>query len=173
MKIELKNVKHSEFASHETSCFEASVYIDGIRAGIVENDGQGGCNRYHPYELEIKINEYAKTLPPVATSMTDPHDSSKPFTYDQDADCIIGDLLTEHLYAKDLKRALAKKIMYVKTDDGLIYETIGLSKLELQLYLAEAKLCNKIHEKLKAKTILNILPFTEALSIYRSGGIHA
>jgi hypothetical protein len=166
MKIELKNVKHSEFASHETSCFEASVYIDGVRAGIVENDGQGGCNRYHPYDLEIKIDTYAKTLPPRQSKYSD-------LSYDEDADTVIGDLLTEHLYAKDLKRALAKKIMYVKTDDGLIYETIGLSKLELQLYLAEAKLCNKIHEKLKAKTILNILPFTEALSIYRSGGIHA
>jgi hypothetical protein len=164
MKIEIKNVKHSEFASHETSCFEASVYIDGVRSGIVENDGQGGCNRYHPYELEIKINEYAKTLPPVATSMTDPHDSSKPFTYDQDADAVIDDLLTDHLYSKDLKRALAKKIMYVK-DDGQIYETKSLTKLQMQIYLAKAN----IQETLKTQKILNTLPFSEALSIYRRG----
>jgi hypothetical protein len=168
MKIELKNVKHSEFASHETNCFEASVYIDGVRAGIVENDGQGGCNRYHPYELEIKINDYAKTLPPVVTSMTDPHDSSKTFTYDQDADTVIGDLLTDHLYAKDLKRALAKKILYVK-DDGQIYETKPLTKLQMQIYLAKANL----QDTLKTQRILNTLPFGEALSIYRAGGIHA
>jgi len=164
MKIELKNVKHSEFASHETNCFEASVYIDGVRAGIVENDGQGGCNRYHPYELEIKINDYAKTLPPVVTSMKDPHDSSKTFTYDQDADAVIDDLLTDHLYSKDLKRALAKKIMYVK-DDGQIYETKSLTKLQMQIYLAKAN----IQETLKTQKILNTLPFSEALSIYRRG----
>jgi len=164
MKIELKNVKHSEFASHETSCFEASVYIDGVRAGIVENDGQGGCNRYHPHDLEIKIDTYAKTLPPVVTSMKDPHDSSKTFTYDQDADTVIGDLLTEHLYSKDLKRALAKKIMYVK-DDGQIYETKSLTKLQMQIYLAKAN----IQETLKTQKILNTLPFSEALSIYRRG----
>ena len=167
MKIELKNVKHSEFASHETDCFEASIYIDGVRAGIVENDGQGGCNRYHPYELEIKINEYANTLPRVTTSMTDPHDSSKPFVYHQDADTVISNLLTDHLYAKDLKRALAKKILYVR-DDGQIYETKALTKLQMQIYLAKAN----ILETLKTQKILNLLPFPEALSIYRAGGAH-
>jgi hypothetical protein len=167
MKIEIKNVKHSEFASHETNCFEASVYIDGVRAGIVENDGQGGCNRYHPYELEIKINEYAKTLPPVVTSMKDPHDSSKTFTYDQDADAVIDDLLTAHLYSKDLKRALAKKILYVK-DDGRIYETTSMPAIDLKVNLNQTRLL----DILKAKTILNKLPFPEALSIYRAGGAH-
>jgi len=167
MKIEIKNVKHSEFASHETNCFEASVYIDGVRAGIVENDGQGGCNRYHPYELEIKINDYAKTLPPVVTSMKDPHDSSKTFTYDQDADAVIDDLLTAHLYSKDLKRALAKKILYVK-DDGKIYETKSMPAIVLKVNLNQTRL----QDILKAKTILNKLPFPEALSIYRAGGAH-
>ena len=166
MKIELKNVKHSEFASHETSCFEASVYIDGVRAGIVENDGQGGCNRYHPYELEIKINEYAKTLPPVTTSMTDPHDSSKPFTYDQDADHIIDDLLTAHLYTKDLKRALAKKILFIGGDNK-IYETKTMPAVDLQTRLNQYHL----RDTLKAKAVLNLMPFSDALSIYRAGGI--
>ena len=158
MKIELKNVKHSEFASHETSCFEASVYIDGVRAGIVENDGQGGCNRYHPHDLEIKIDTYAKTLPPRQSKYSD-------LSYDEDADTVIGDLLTEHLYAKDLKRALAKKILYVK-DDGQIYETKALTKLQMQIYLAKTN----ILETLKTQKILNLLPFPEALSIYRAGG---
>jgi len=167
MKIEIKNVKHSEFASHETNCFEASVYLDGVRAGIVENDGQGGCNRYHPYELEIKINEYAKTLPPVVTSMKDPHDSSKTFAYDQDADAVIDDLLTAHLYSKDLKRALAKKILYVK-DDGKIYETKSMPAIDLKVNLNQTRLL----DILKAKTILNKLPFDDALSIYRAGGAH-
>jgi hypothetical protein len=167
MKIELKNVKHSEFASHETDCFEASIYIDGVRAGIVENDGQGGCNRYHPYEIEKTINEYAKTLPRVTTSMTDPHDSSKPFVYHQDADTVISNLLTDHLYAKDLKRALAKKILYVK-NDGKIYETKSMPAIDLKVNLNQTRL----QDILKAKTILNKLPFSDALSIYRAGGAH-
>jgi hypothetical protein len=157
MKIEIKNVKHSEFASHETDCFEASVYIDGVRAGIVENDGQGGCNRYHPHDLEIKIDTYAKTLQSKFSDLS----------YDEDADTVIGDLLTEHLYSKDLKRALAKKILYVR-DDGQIYETKALTKLQMQICLAKAN----ILETLKTQKILNLLPFPEALSIYRAGGAH-
>ena len=27
MKIELKNINHSEFASHETFCYEANLYV--------------------------------------------------------------------------------------------------------------------------------------------------
>lgn len=157
MKIELKNIKYSQFASHETSCFEASVYIDGVRAGVVENDGRGGCNLYHPYDLEIKIDTYAKTLPPRQSKYSD-------LSYDEDADTVIGDLLTEYLYSKDLKRALAKKILYVK-DDGQLYETKALTKLQMQIYLAKAN----IQETLKTQTILNLLPFSEALSIYRRG----
>jgi len=157
MKIELKNVKHSEFASHETNCFEASVYIDGVRAGIVENDGQGGCNRYHPYELEIKINDYAKTLPPVVGSA---------LTFDQDADCVIGDLLTAHLYAKDLKRALAKKILFIGGDNK-IYETKTMPAVDLKTRLNQYHL----RDTLKAKAVLNLMPFSDALSIYRAGGI--
>ena len=40
MKITLKNVKYSEFASQETYCFEATIYLDGKKAGQVRNDGQ-------------------------------------------------------------------------------------------------------------------------------------
>jgi len=62
MKIELKNVKHSEFASRETDCFQASVYIDGKKAGTVGNDGQGGCNHYNPWKLADILSGNAKTL---------------------------------------------------------------------------------------------------------------
>jgi len=152
MKIELKSIKYSEFASHETSCFEAAVYIDGKRAGTVENNGQGGCNFYHPHELEEALKAHAKTLPKV---MYHEHE------FDQDADTLIGDLLTEHLHAKDLKRALNKRIMFVTHDDQL-KETINLERQRMESILANAALVGQ----LKAKTILNLLPFDQALSLY-------
>jgi hypothetical protein len=43
MKITLKNFKHAAFASQETYCFEATVYIDGKKAGTASNEGHGGC----------------------------------------------------------------------------------------------------------------------------------
>ena len=48
MQIELKNFKHSEFASHETHCYEATIWIDGKRSFLAQNDGQGGSDHYYP-----------------------------------------------------------------------------------------------------------------------------
>jgi hypothetical protein len=45
-KIELKNLKYAAFASEETSCFEATVYVDGKRFCIASNEGRGGCDSY-------------------------------------------------------------------------------------------------------------------------------
>ncbi len=47
MKIELKNIKHSEFASEETFCYEATLYVEGKPFAQVRNDGQGGSDRLY------------------------------------------------------------------------------------------------------------------------------
>jgi len=105
MKIELKNIKHSEFASQETNCYQATIYIDGT---------------------------------------------------------IFGDILTSWLMSKDLKRLMSKRIVFVK-EDGNVYETKALKADQLKLNLNQSRL----PEMLKAKTILNLLPFEQALTIYK------
>lgn len=102
MKIELKNVKYSAFASEETYCFTASVYVDGKRAGEVSNAGQGGCNNYHPRELEETLNQHAATLPPLeldGQSLT------------QDADLLIGNLMDQWLSEQERKRMCRNKTL--------------------------------------------------------------
>lgn len=42
----LKNLKYAAFASEETHCFEATVYVDGKRFCIASNEGHGGPDRY-------------------------------------------------------------------------------------------------------------------------------
>ena len=71
MKLELKNIKHTEWASEETHCYQASLYVDGKPVAIVSNDGHGGCDRDydHPkfkgdYRATMKaVHDYFKTLP--------------------------------------------------------------------------------------------------------------
>lgn len=63
MDIALKNVKHAAFMSQETDCFEASVYINGKKAGTVSNDGHGGCNLYFPNTLYQALHDHCKTIP--------------------------------------------------------------------------------------------------------------
>ena len=47
MKITLKNLKVAKFMSQETTCFQATVYVDGKKAGTAENEGHGGCTNVH------------------------------------------------------------------------------------------------------------------------------
>lgn len=57
MKITVKNVKIAQFASEETLCFEASVYLDGKKAFVASNDGRGGCNSYYGNTAKIQEAE--------------------------------------------------------------------------------------------------------------------
>jgi len=158
-KIELKNLKHSDFASQETYCFEASVYIDGKKAGTVSNQGCGGCHSYHPNTLYQILAKEAAKLPHHEWRLNDEVLSVAP-----DADTIISELVTEALTAKDLKSGMRRRILFVG-DDGSVFETKAMAAADLAVQLVRADL----YEKLKTKTILNLLPFPEALSIYIKG----
>lgn len=103
MKIELKNVKYSAFASHETHCFEATIYIDGKRAGTVSNNGCGGADDIHPRELEERLNAYAKTLPP---------ETYADMILWKNAEMLIGDLMNKWLERKENKRLCAKQVCF-------------------------------------------------------------
>jgi len=106
MKVEIKNVKYSKFASQETNCFEATVYIDGKKEGMVSNSGQGGCNMYHPSSLGTRLDEYARTLPDIDVSHF--HNDGGVHTMKQSADTVIDDLLEKALQ----KKRYAKKTLY-------------------------------------------------------------
>lgn len=98
MKIELKNVKISKFASHETYCYQATVYVNGERAFIAENDGQGGCDLYTPINADLykQAQTYAKSLP-----------NEPEFNLPMNLELLIGELLNKYendkYFAKILK----------------------------------------------------------------------
>ena len=148
MKIELKNIKHSEFASRETNCYEATIYINGKREGLVSNDGHGGCDHVTPWQLAKEIDEYAKTLPPIVCEWNDPT-TGKPMLLEQTHETIFGDLLTNWLIDKDLKRLMKTKILF--TRDGQLYETSKASRISPS----------------ESIQILNNLPFDQARKIYK------
>jgi hypothetical protein len=158
-KIELKNLKYSEFASQETYCFEASIYIDGKKAGTVSNQGCGGCHSYHPNTLYPLLKAEADKLPPEKWDF-----NGEALTITPDADTIISELVTEALQAKDLKSGMRRRILFIG-EGGEVFETQTMDAAKLAIQLKRKDL----YEKLNTKTILNLLPFTEALSIYIKG----
>jgi hypothetical protein len=153
MKIELKNIKHADFASEETECFEATIWIDGRRTGTVANDGHGGENRYHPYALQEQLDGYGATLPP---HICEWDGSSLPI----DADILIGELLNIALAKKALTRLMSKRVVFSR--DGKIYQTGILPNL--REFLASPDLTNK----LQADVVLNLQPIESAIELYRA-----
>lgn len=166
MKIELRNVKHAAFASQETECFTASIFIDGEKAGEVSNEGQGGSDNFRPWALEKTLDEYAKTLPqydasdlygkPPGTEMAD-----------HSAETLIGELLNEWLVTKDLKRRIGKKMLFTVKGKKGIFAVSFKQPGALPKVLADKAMLATFAHRHQTETILNTLPFDEALKIFR------
>ena len=163
--LEVKNVKHSEFASHETYCFECSVYFDGIKVATAENDGRGGETFVHfdDRETEEKVRAWEKEQPKIVSEYKSNKDDdeffSYPFSLESAIDPLVGDFLTE----RELKRKLKTKLLI--TDDtcsnGEFY-TWTLKKFG-QLPIEDIANGVVARNKYKNPVVLNMLPFDEAL----------
>lgn len=165
MQITLKNVKHVEWNSQETNCFTATVYVDGKRAFLVSNEGHGGCDDHQP--LKGQSREEFREILGKAKAFAEKHTFTLgSTTLNHNLDTWIGDLFEEHLAAKQLKNLLKSKLIYRKADDGSI-RGLAISK-------AYPTIAHAIHALRKAKfwnednTLLNTLPFDEALKIFRA-----
>lgn len=142
MRVDLKNIKYAAFASQETNCFEASVYIDGKREGVVWNDGRGGCNSYQPQALVERLEAYAKTLPPIKSDFG---------MLSVDADVLLNELLESHLEAKENKR-LCKRGTLVRFE-GIQYESGAWSLFKAPY---DDRVIERL-EKIKGKRVLDCL----------------
>jgi len=157
MKVEIKNVKYSQFASRETSCFEATVYIDGKRMGVVSNDGHGGPNNHDSRELVEALIEHTKTLPTRTWRL-----NGEELEVSPDIDTAIDDLLLAYPHGRDLKRALSKRVLFVDKD-GALRQTGTMTKPELEATLRSPIL----GQRFRSNRILNLMPFDLALTTYR------
>jgi hypothetical protein len=155
MKIELKALKYSDFASQETHCFQANIYIDGKKRGTADNDGRGGVTTIRPWQLQEEIKLHTDKIPPQIVKYGD-----KEMSLETSPDSYIDELVTLALHEKDLKRAMKTRILF--TRENQVFETKKLTAAEITASLDNAHL----KEKLKADQVLNLLPIAEALEIY-------
>ena len=158
MKIELKALKYSDFASQETHCFQANVYIDGKMRGWAANDGRGGMTNIQPNDLWAEIKQHTDKIPPTVYKYGD-----QEMSIEASPDSYIDELVTLALHEKDLKRAMKSKILF--TQENQVFETKKLTAAQLAASLANAQL----KEKLNADQVLNLLPIGEALKLYTAG----
>ena len=158
MKIELKALKYSDFASQETHCFQANIYIDGKMRGTADNDGRGGMTTIRPWQLHNEIKLYTDKIPPKVYTYGD-----QSMTLEASPDSYIDELVTLALHERDLKRAMRTRILFTRGNQ--VFET---QKLPAAQMAADFKNPN-LKERLKADKILNLLPVAEALKLYAAG----
>ena len=163
MNITVKNVKIADFASEETLCFQATVYVDGKRAFIAHNDGHGGANYYYPLkggnrDAIKSVGKHAATLPKIQTTLPATDGSDNCFSYQQDIDHLVNEAVEEFQIQKDIKRLMKKVAIY---EDGEIY-TFNIAGRDAP------RVRNRIEERHPTCIILNNEPLEEAVKLYKS-----
>ena len=162
MNIELKNVQHFERMSEETDCYSASLYVDGVKIGEVSNRGCGGCDEFHgdraAYDRADRwCRESLPKLPPL-------FEDGEPM--EQTIETVCHDRLTDWLLRRDMKRAMARRALFVKPDHaGKVFQLgyRGTAKPDERLFA-------EVERRHPDATILNRLPEAEALRLYKGEG---
>ena len=163
MKLEMKSIKHSAFASEETDCYEGYVYVDGKKAIYVSNDGKGGSDRQYtedrfPHTIIREIDEWCKKNLPKWKMSSDGNDAEE---YDTSFEMWCHDQVHLWKRSKELKRLFNKnKIVYIKENEIYAWGNKGIKKIS-GVHINKFKIANK-----NINIILNEMPFEKALKTY-------
>jgi hypothetical protein len=159
-KIELRNIQHSEFASKETDCYQATLYVNGEAWGIVSNAGHGGCDDFHgkngkSYADIRALNDWIKaTMPPR---------DFQGMSLEQDLEVICGDLLNDWRRDKDFKRVMRSHVLFTKPDAP------GIWQVKVKKPHTHATTITAIRAKHPDYLFLADLPESGAKAVYFAG----
>lgn len=155
--IEIKNVKHIAWASEETHCYQATLFVDGEKWGMVSNEGHGGPDNFEgiagrSYTDIAALNaRIAESIPPYEFE-----GQSLPY----DLEMICGDLVNEWLRNREFDRAMKSKVLFTKPGFDGVWQVPVKKPMSLWMVL----------DTMKAKhpdyTYLADLPVEQARSIY-------
>lgn len=107
MEIILKNIYVGERLSRETTAFQATLFIDGYRVGVITNDGQGCPNMYRPLDdkgvmLIRQAEDWCRKLP--AMVLADTMSDGKPVTIPMELEIYLDNIITDWLTKKDIEK---------------------------------------------------------------------
>ena len=161
-EITLKNIKHASFASQETHCFEASVYVNGKKEFKVSNDGHGGSNFYYEITGASSVKDVWERVREINTELKKellPCSWDETQTIANDIDIVVGDLVNDWLENRDAKKHL-RKICYIKNDGQQGFFTVNLKPTPENLDIVRAqKWWNKGYTFLNSMTFDQARPF--------------
>jgi hypothetical protein len=107
--IELRKVKICQWASEETTCMKAELWIRGKKAADVNNDGRGGGTNiwFNDQVLEKEFSAFCESQPPEEYMWKGEKHSIK-----MTMEYFVDDLVEEYEYKKKLARALKKHLCF-------------------------------------------------------------
>ena len=157
MKLELKNIKHTAWASEETHCYQASLYVDGKPVAIVSNDGHGGCDRdyAHPkfkgdyFDMFRYVEAHFKSLPNTPSEWNEDG-------MEQRLEFWCADQVNDWLSARELRRMMRTQILFQKEGE----EEAGVFGTKYYPKETGGTFWN-------GRRILNDMPFADALAIWK------
>ena len=158
MDLKLKAIKYCEFASEETFCFRANLYLNNKPFAVISNDGRGGCDRviYHDkfvgdFHKTLKnIENYFKTLPKIVCEIF-------PSGFEQSLECWCAEEISKHIDTMVLNKLLKANILY--KNDGKIFQFNKKKYTALQII-------NHINKEFPDAIILNNIDKAEALRLW-------
>ena len=144
-RLTLKSFKTVKWMSEETTCFTASVLIDGKVIGEASNEGHGGCTfvRFVSKDAETNAEQFARSVNPADIKGWE-FMSDKGFTID----CLVDIVVEREMQKKDtarivakIRRDAAKKAQYIKTttQKGFVSGFKGVTDLNREKAVAQAK----------------------------------
>lgn len=159
MNFQLKNIKYSAFASEETHCYEATLYLNGKRFCIVSNSGHGGCDDYHPMN-GMTGSELWDRIKKIDAELNKEVLQCDGFTVNNSLEIICGNLMNEYHQKKEFKGWMRKVI-------GLDGDKV----IEWKITAAEFKRNKEQYVTLISKkfsgVILNTLSFDDAFALVK------
>jgi hypothetical protein len=159
MKIELKAIQYSAFASEETSCYQANLYVDGKKIGTASNAGHGGCDDFHGDRAAFdRADKWCRANLPKWTLDCGSNPEEE---HETDLEMHCAALLQTHLVRQDYQRTVRKKLLVVYPEKEGVYQINHGGQVNLT--------AAKLREQRPTAKVLNLLPLDEALPLYRAG----
>ncbi|WP_165026724.1 hypothetical protein [Dysgonomonas sp. ZJ279] len=137
MKIELKNIKHSEELSDDSNAFSANLYVNGKFIALCTDNGNGG-------EINIKANKGCEAILREAEDFAKTLPKNEEYDLEMHLEHVIGGLVEDDLFKKEVNKAVRKE------EKKNIVCVNSKSELKLSFFLNFSK------EKIPIQTLLLI-----------------
>lgn len=160
--ITIKNLKVNATLSEETTCYSATIYVDGKKFGETGNDGHGGCDRILSCAPGVTRADFAALDDRIAATYPRIiYGEDKTDLGPCNLEWLVSGLIEDAEWVRDYRRAVKGKVLFTVPGET------GVSQIKVKPPHTEAQYLAHIAQKYPGAVILNALPEDEAVKLFR------